>query len=70
MAKKLVVQSTSGDIWVIDIDASNVRELTGDERTRMARSLGVAEKMVNVSNAVYGDDIVGPDASGHDKLEF
>ena len=61
MARKIVVRNDNDEIWVIDLDAKDVTELTGDEHNRMMRSLRFLQPRVRVQNAVYGDDVTKPD---------
>ena len=61
MARRIVVRNENDDIWVIDLDAKDVKELEGDEHKRMMKSLRFLQPRVRVQNAVYGDDIITQD---------
>ncbi len=69
MARKLVVRSNSDEVFVADVEALTIKELTGAERSRMITSLTFAMPMIGVQNAVLGDDITEPEAgTNHEKL--
>ncbi len=73
MAKKLVVRSSNDEVWVIDLNASppTIRELAGDERTRMIASLTHASPLIRVENAILGDDVTEIETgTGHEKIRF